>query len=250
MSIDGKLKSAELRDELIRVDAAIAACKQDEVDALAGVKSLARLAIQPDQKDALAKVKQLEGRLGHSKMAHRRLLDARHEVEAELAAALAAEDLEAGKKDAAEAEAFAATLPNTFRECDVAFGNFRRAFSGAIGSITTARSRGWSVPSQELFQSKIVRALRTSLSVGELRMLDMPPLPSTERCSFESLGQAYSKSIRGGARSSLTPKPIAQPMPQQAKPEDTKLPPRGDIGLRFKDDPHEFEIRDIPGRWR
>jgi hypothetical protein len=215
---------AELRDELIRVDAAIAACKQDEVDALAGVKSLARLAVQPDQKDALAKIRQLEGRLGAAKMTGKRLLDARHEVEIELAEALAVEDLEARKQNASEAEKFAETLPNTFRECDVAFGNFHRAFSAVTTAINTARSAGWSVPSAELFSAKLIRAVRTQLSVGELRMLNLPPLPSVERTTFAQLGESYSRAIRGGAQTSLLPPPAPQPRPQAKRPEDNKLP--------------------------
>jgi hypothetical protein len=243
MSIDGNLKSAELRDELIRVDAAIAACKQDEVDVLAEIRSLARLAVQPDQKDALAKIRQLEGRLGAAKMTgNRRLLDARHEVEIELAEALAAEDLEARKQNASEAEKFAETLPNTFRECDVAFANFRRAFSAAIASINEARACGWNVPSQELLQAKLIRALKTSLSVGELRMLDMPPLPSPERCTFGILGESYARSIRGGAKNSVLTPPPAAPSVQQAKPEDTKLPKRVDIGMRLPGDGPDFEV--------
>lgn len=60
----GKLKSAELQDELVRIATVLEATKQDEAVAHAEVRSLARLAVQPDQKDALARIKACEGRLG------------------------------------------------------------------------------------------------------------------------------------------------------------------------------------------
>jgi hypothetical protein len=247
MTNNGRLKSsAELRDELVRIDAVIETTKQDETDAHAEIRSLARAAIAPNGNDALAKIKSAEGRLGAAKMTHKRLLDARAEVEAELGDAIAQERQTEREKDAAAAEEFAQTLPHIFLEVDHHFAEFRRSFTAAVAAINEGRARGWNVPSQELLQSKLTRALRTSLSLGELRMLDMPPLPSPERTSFSSLGESYARAVRGGAKhSALPPKPTPQPMPQQtaAKSEDFKMPQRGDVGMRFRDDPKEFEIR-------
>ncbi len=113
-----------------------------------------------------------------------------------------------------------------------------------------ARLRGWNVPSQELLQAKLVRAVRTWLSVAELRMLDLPALPSPERCTFASLGEAYAMAIRGGAKHAVKP-PAGPPLPTPtptARSDDRKLPPRGDVGMRFRDDPKEFEIRIPTGR--
>jgi hypothetical protein len=234
-----------LRDELVRVDTIIEATKQDEAEAHAEIRALARLAIQPDAKDALAKIKQLEGKLGSAKMAIRRLLDAREQISTDLAEAIAQEAQSEREKDASEAEAFAESLPNIFAQCDHHFGEFHRSFSAAIAAINTARSAGWNVPSQELFQAKLIRALRTRLSVGELAMLGMPPLPSPERTTFAQLGESYSKAVRGGARHSLTPPPTLQPLPQQtaAKSEDFRMPPRIDIGMKMVGDGPDFEVR-------
>ncbi len=221
----------------------LAACKQDEVEALAEVRSLARAAIQPDAKDALAKCRAAEGRLGQARMSERRLRDARQQIETDLAQAIAEEDQKSREADAKEATAFAESLPNVFRECDRHFAEFHRSFSAAIDTINTGRARGWNVPSQELFQAKLIRALQTWLSVAELRMLNMPPLPAPERCSFASLGESYALAIRGGAKHAVLP-PTPQPMPSPAaKSDDGRLPPRGDVGMRFRDDPKEFEIR-------
>jgi len=77
----------------------------------------------------------------------------------------------------------------------------------------------------------------------------MSPISSVERTSFGAIGLSYTASIIGRARQSLAPKPAAKPaLSQAAKLENSKLPKRGDIGTRFKDDPREFEIRDIPRR--
>jgi hypothetical protein len=234
-----------LRDELTRIDTVIEATKADEAEAHAEIRGLARLAIADDGKEALAQVRVCEHRLGTAKMAIRRLLDARSEVEADLNEAIAQEAQSEREKDAAEAEAFAESLPGIFAECDKHFGDFHQSFSAAIAAINTARSNGWNVPSQELFQAKLIRALRTRLSVGELAMLGMPPLPSPERTTFAQLGESYSKAVRGGAKHSVLPPPVLQPVPQQtaAKSEDFRMPPRVDVGQRFRDDPREFEIR-------
>ena len=114
MTANGKLKSEQLRDELIRIDAGIVACKQDESEAHALIRSLARAAIAPDAGDALQQIKKAEGKLGSAKMTHRRLYDARAEVEGELGLALAQEDQERRETDAKAAEVFAEGLPNLF----------------------------------------------------------------------------------------------------------------------------------------
>jgi hypothetical protein len=251
MTVNGKLKSEQLRDELIRVDAMLAACKQDEVEALAEVKSLARAAIQPDAKDALAKIRAAEGRLGQHRMAERRLHDARGQIESDLAAAIAEENRQAREADAKAAEIFSEGLPDTFRECDRTFAEFRRAFRAAIDAVNHGRARGWNLPSQELFQSKLIRALRTWLSVADLRMLDLPALPAPERCSFASLGESYGLAIKGGARHSVKPPapPVPLPTPTPvARSDDRRLPKYVDIGVRLPDDGPDFEARIPTGR--
>jgi hypothetical protein len=250
MTTNGEVKSAALRDEVIRIDTVLAATQQDEAEAHAVIRGLVREAIRPDAGDALARIKQAEGKLGAAKMNHRRLLDARQEVEAELAAALAQEAQTEREKDAGEAEKYAQSLPNVFSECDRTFAEFHRCFSAAIAAVREGRLRGWNLPSEELMQAKLIRALKTVLNVGDLRMLGMVPLPSVERCTFESLGQAYAQSIRGGAKHSLMSPPAPPPIAQQsaARSEDFKLPPRGDVGMRFTNDPKEFAIRIPTGR--
>jgi hypothetical protein len=250
MTTNGKLKSAQLRDELARVDAVLAVCKADEVEALAEVKSLARAAIQPDAKDALAKIKAAEGRLGQHRMTARRLHDARGQIEADLAEAIAEEDQQKRETDAKEAEVFAEGLGNLFTEVDRFLAEFRRSYTACFAVIREARARGWATPSEELMTSKMYRALKTAFSVGELRAFDMSPLPSPERCTFNSIGEAYARAIRGGAKHAVLP-PKPQPPPissPAAKSDDSRLPPRGDVSMRFKDDPREFEIRIPAGR--
>jgi hypothetical protein len=248
MSVNGKLKSsAALRDELVGIDTVLEATKQDEAVAHTEIRSFARLAVQPDQKDALARIKACEGRLGQAKMTHRRLLDAKAEVEGELCLALAEEDQAARQKDASEAEKFAEGLGNLFSEVDRHLADFRRSYATCFASIREARARGWSVPSEELMTAKMNRALKTAFSVGELRAFDMAPLPSPERCTFGSIGEAYARAILGGAKHSVLPSPTTQ---QAVKSEasSNKLPVRGDVGTRFSDDPKEFEIRVPTGR--
>jgi len=250
MTKNGKLRSAELQDELVRIDAGIAACKADESEAHALIRSLARAAIAPDAGDALQQIKKAEGKLGSAKMTHRRLYDARAEVEADLAAALAEEDQRERTADAKAAEVFAEGLPNLFTEVDRFLADFRRSYTACFAVIREARARGWSVPSEELMTSKMFRGLKTAFSVGELRAFDMSPPPAPERCTFNSIGEAYARSILGGARHSVKPPP-APPLstpPPAARSDDRKLPPRGDVGRRYADDPREFEIRVPTGR--
>jgi hypothetical protein len=243
MTANGKPKSTQLRDELVRIDAGIVACKQDESDAHAVIRSLARAAIAPDAGDALKQIKAAEGRLGQAKMAHRRLYDARAEVEAELGVALAQEDQQQRESDAKAAEVFAEGLPNLFRECDLHLAAFRQSYAACFAAIREARSKRWSVPSEELMTSKMYRALKSGFAVGELRAFDMAPLPSPERCSFDSIGEAYALAIRGGAMHAVKPPAAAVPIPPPPAARADELPPRGDVGLRFRDDPKEFEIR-------
>jgi hypothetical protein len=239
-----KLKSADLRDELVRIDTVLEATKQDEVVAHAEIRSLARLAVQPDQKEALAKIKACEGRLGQAKMAERRLHDARDQVEADLAQAVAEEDQQRREADAGEAKTFALSLGSLFGEVDRHLAEFRRAYTTCFAVIREARSRNWQVPSEELMVSKMNRALRTAFSVSELRGLDLVPLPATERCTFNSIGEAYSLAIRGGALHAVKPPvPKPQPISQAAKSDEGKPPPKGDISMRFADDPNEFTIK-------
>jgi hypothetical protein len=244
MTKNGKLKSADLRDELIRVDAAITACKTDEAEAHAEIKSLARAAIHPDAKDALAKCRAAETRLGHARMTAKRLHDARAEVEGELCLALAKEDQERREGDAAEAKAFAIRLGSLLAEVDARLAEFRRAFTTCVATVREGRLRGWNLPSEELMQAKLNRALRTQFTVDELRGFDLPPLPAPERCTFASIGEAYARGIQGGALHLVKPPaPPPQPIQQAAKSDEGKLPPQGDVGMRFKDDPKEFEVR-------
>jgi len=248
MTANGKLKSAQLRDELIRIDAGIVACKQDESEAHALIRSLARAAIAPDPGEALKQIKAAEGRLGQAKMAHRRLYDARAEVEGELAVALAEEDQQACEADAKAAEVFAEGLPK-FTEVDRHLADFRRSYTACFAVIRGARARGWSVPSEELMVSKMLRALKTAFSVGELRAFDMSPLPAPERCTFNSIGESYAMAIRGGARHAVKPVPPPIPTaPPAARADDRKLPRQGDVGRRYADEPREFEIRVPTGR--
>jgi hypothetical protein len=249
MTANGKLKSTELRDELIRIDGGIVACKQDESEAHALIRSLARAAIAPDPGDALQQIKKAEGKLGSAKMAHRRLYDARAEVEADLAAALAEEDQQQREADAKAAEVFAEGLPNLFTEVDRHLAEFRRSYTACFAVIREARARGWVVPSEELMTSKMYRALKTAFSVGELRAFDMSPLPAPERCTFNSIGESYAQSVLGGAKHlAKPPSPPPLPTPPAARSDDRKLPRQGDVGVRFRDDPKEFEIRIPTGR--
>jgi hypothetical protein len=248
MTTNGKqLRSAELQDELIRIDAGIAACKQDESEAHALIRSLARTAVRADPGDSLKEIRSVEKRLGEAKMAHRRLYDAKAEVEAELAAAIAQEGQARREADAKEAETFSDGLPNVFSECDRTFAEFHRAFRAAIDAVNHGRSRGWNLPSQELLQSKLVRALRTWLSVADLRMLDLPALPSPERCTFASLGEAYALSVRGGAKHSVKPPPVppipTPPPAVRAVAAPPGLPPHRDVGVRLPGDGPDFQVR-------
>jgi hypothetical protein len=248
MTANGKLKSEQLRDELIRIDAGIVACKQDESEAHALIRSLARAAIAPDAGDALQQIKKAEGKLGSAKMTHRRLYDARAEVEGELGLALAQEDQERRETDAKAAEVFAEGLPNLFTEVDRHLAEFRRSYTACFGAVREARLRHWSVPSEELMVSKMLRALKTAFSVGKLRAFDMSPLPAPERCTFNSIGESYAMAIRGGAKHSLKlPPPPPPPRPQAAKSDDRKLPPKGDVGMRLPGDGPDFEVK-IPAR--
>jgi hypothetical protein len=239
-----------LRDELTRIDTVIEATRKDEAAAHVEIRGLARRAVGADAGDALARIKQAEGKLGSAKMAHRRLLDARAEVEGELCLALAQEAQNEREADAAEAEKFAESLPDIFRECDRHFAEFHKSFSAAIAAVNTGRSRDWSLPSAELVEAKLRRAVRTALSVRELAMLDLPPLPSSERTTFAQLGEAYGRSVRGGARASLTPPPVPQPTPSVAKSDEGRMPKRVDI-MPVKEVDAEgfgFEIRPVIGR--
>jgi hypothetical protein len=250
MTSNGKqLKSTtELMAELARIDALVETSKGDEANAHQQIRSLARAAITDDGKAALGEIRSCEAKLGLARMDLKRLADARQEVEAEFDQALAAEAQTEREKAAAEAEAYAETLPGTFKEADRTFAEFHKAFSACIDAVNTGRSRGWNLPSAELFQAKLIRALKTSLSVGELRMLNMPPLPSPERCSFESLGEAYAQSIRGGAKRSLMPPPAPLPQPVPAGTNtETRMPQHVDIGMRLPGDGPDFEVR-VPQR--
>jgi hypothetical protein len=166
---------------------------RDEIEALAEVRSLARAAIQPNSKDALAQCRAAETRLGQAKMHARR--DARAEIETDLAEALAKEDQEERERDAKEAEAFAEGLGNLFREVDRHLASFRQAYTTCFAVIREARACGWSVPSEELMTSKMYRALKTAFSVDELRAFDMSPLPSPERCTSAQIGESYAQAV-------------------------------------------------------
>jgi hypothetical protein len=173
------------------------------------------------------------------------LHDARAEVEGLLCLALGEEDQQRRESDAGEAKAFAINLASVFGKVDEHLASFRNAYTTCYAVIREARARGWQVPSEELMQSKMNRALKSAFSVAELRGFDMPPIPSPERCSFASIGEAYAKAIQGGALHLVKPPSPSLPPPpiQQAAKSEGKLPPQGDVGMRFRDDPKEFEIR-------
>jgi hypothetical protein len=248
MTTNSKHKTvAELREALAGLEEERAGYLATLEEAESGIKQCARLIFEGD-------AEAVDRRKGH-KMRRNAARDALEQIEmflpdlqAQLAAAMAKEDQERRETDAKAAEVFAECLPNTFRECDRTFAEFHRAFREAIDAVKTARLRNWNVPSQELLQAKLVRALRTWLSVADLRMLDLPALPSPERCSFASLGESYAQAIVGGARNAVKPVPPPGPPTPAARSDDRKLPPRDDVGRRFADDPREFEIRVPTGR--
>jgi hypothetical protein len=247
MTTNGELKSSALQDELARIAAALETTRQDEAEAHAEIRLLARAAVADDGKEALSRIRDCEHKLGQARMAIRRLHDAQQLVEADLDEAIAQEAQTEREKDAAAATAYAETLPDIFRECDRTFAEFHKSFKAAVGAVNAGRSRGWVLPSSELVDAKIRRALRTSLSVRELMVLDLPALPPPERCSFASLGEAYARGIVGGAKHSLIPPP-PKPVPQQTtKSEDFKMPPHGDIGRKLPGDGADFEVR-VPAR--
>jgi hypothetical protein len=248
MTGNGKLKSsAELQAELGRIDALVEITRGDESNARQEIRRLARGAITDDGKEQLAEIRNFEHKLGQNLMDLKRLADARCEVEAELAEAVAAEDLETRKKDAAEAEAFAESLPNLFGECDRHLADFRRSYTACIDAMRGARSKGWSVPSEELMTSKLTRAIKSAFFVSELRALDMSPISSVERTTFAQLGESYSRAIRGGAKHSAMPKPIVTNNAAAVANTESKLPKHVDIGTRLPGDGPDFEVR-VPTR--
>jgi hypothetical protein len=239
---------AEVRDALARLEEERAGYLATLEEAEFGIKQSARLIFEGDS-EAVDRRKGYKMRRNAARDALEQIEMFLPDLQAELTAAVAQEDQQAREADTKAAEVFAEGLPNVFRECDRTFAEFHRAFRAAIDAVNTARLRNWNVPTQELLQAKLVRALRTWLSVADLRMLDLPALPSPERCSFASLGEAYAQAIVGGARNAVKPVPPPRPTPTPAaRSDDRKLPPRGDVGMRFRDDPKEFEIRIPTGR--
>jgi hypothetical protein len=240
---NGKPKTvAELREALERLaeerDRFVAQLDEAEV----GVKETTRAVFEGDGEA-------VEKRKGH-RMRRNTARDAVEQIdlilpdlESELAQALAEENQQERERNAEQAKAFADGLVNVFSEVDQCLGEFRRAYTTCIATVREGRLRGWNLPSEELMQAKLNRALKTAFTVDELRGFDMTPLPAPQRCSFESIGRSYSEGIHGGALHMVKP-PAPQPMPQAAKSnDDHKLPPKGDIDQRFRDDPKEFEIR-------
>jgi hypothetical protein len=135
MTGNGKMGSALLKDELVRIDLAIQGQKEDEAAALVEIRSLARAAVAADGKDALAQCRAAEAKLGQAKMGIRRLYDAKQQVEIDLAAALAEEDQAAREADAKEATAFAESLPNVYLDLSdvIASGSALEFVSHSIG---------------------------------------------------------------------------------------------------------------------
>ncbi len=173
-------------------------------------------------KDAAAKVRDAKEQRGAAVDMLAELDAVEVDLQRELVEARATGDQLAREADAKAAKEFAAGLPNLFHECDRHLADFRRSYVTCQGAVREARAKRWSVPSEELMVSKMVRAIKTAFSVAELRALDMSPISSEERCTFASLGESYAAGVIGGAKQSLTPKPPPKPAaPSPAVPSPT-----------------------------
>jgi hypothetical protein len=245
MTKNSKTKTvAELRATLERLGEERDRYLATNAEAETGIKECARAIFDGDGEAN-------ERRKGH-RMRRNTARDALEQIDLippdlqhELAEAIAAEEQAAREADAAEAQKFADGLAKLFGEVDDHLCLFRQAYAACFSAVRRARMRGWVVPSEEMLQSKMDRALRTAFSVAELRGLDLPPLPAPERTTFAAVGAAYAMGVRGGAlHRAKPPAPQPQPKPQQAvKSDDRKLPRQFDVAARMPGDGPDFAIR-------
>jgi hypothetical protein len=170
---NGKKKTvAELREALQRLEDERAGYVTTIEESEAAIKQCARQIFDGDGEAG-------ERRKGY-KMRRTTARDALEQIDMilpdlqqDLAEAIAAEAQVVREADAVAAIEYAKSLPLLFQECDRHLANFRRSYVSCIDAVREARGRKWSVPSEELMASKMMRAIKSALSVAELRGLDI-----------------------------------------------------------------------------
>jgi hypothetical protein len=248
MSDAAPRSSADLRQEMAALDLDLGALDGRLTSCDVQIRGLALLARRGDA----ASVKQI-AEAKSLKVSIATEIDftaaARVQLNEELAAAVAREELEQRKIAAAAAEKFAAEITPMGPVLDEAIGSFVSTYRAMKAALSAANRAGHG-PSEAQVQANAQQAFRTSL----WQLPEFETKGPDVRKTFAQLTASWAHNAKGAATRLLAPPAAPRPALKAngangvAPAADPKglVPKRVDVGERFADDPANFTIKDIP----
>jgi hypothetical protein len=230
--------AAKLRAELAALDAKIAASHREIEEALSEKRSLA-LACYRGSERARTRTVVLEDQVVERR--HCLEIDelARADLEREIEVALAAERAELRRKQAAQAEKFAADLTGLGAEVDTLCSGFKEKLLAIKSRLDEARGKGLFLASATQVEASLAQVFKGYFWDTQLRELEITP-PDV-RHDFAYYTKKWSEAVRGAATRLLTKRDVPTVKTEQvsiAKPSEppNRWPAVVDIGKALPGD--------------